>query len=451
MYRLGVQIQIPFINNEAAQEIFKTYRYFDHGYNRRFSIFALGLMPYISAYLLVEICSLFTPFLKKNRNGDYVGRQKLKKIALLLTLPLSVLQGSGIVNGLNKMAAPDGVKILYISSSYEYILLVAVLVASLYFLIFITELISKFGIGHGISIILLAGICSELSSSAIGNLGNFSEIELSMLLLLAAIFSFIVASTVILLRTKISIPIYRQFSERPLNIFQFNTCPSGNIAIGYASSIIMLPVTIFSFFDGSHRFIDYIRPGSFLYIAFNVLLIFVLSFVFAVLFLHPKRRIIKLKQSGWEFPGLDETSVKCLVRKLVIYNLPWTLFLCVLVVLPSIQITVFEYPFFIGGASLYIAVVIGLDILDRYNIQRQSPSGQFVKIAEFHDIYDSSMIKRHIKSEGVQCHLQGFYHRHLFYFLGPYLEISLMVGNDKAEFCKGIIKNYYNGLGLINN
>lgn len=110
-------------------------------------------MPYVSAYLLVEICSLFTPFLKKFRNGDYEGRQKLKKIALLLTLLLGVLQGSGIVSGLADMVSPGGVKILDISSSYEYILLVAVLVGSLYFLIFITELISKFGFGHGISII----------------------------------------------------------------------------------------------------------------------------------------------------------------------------------------------------------------------------------------------------------------------------------------------------------
>ena len=100
---------------------------------------------------------------------------------------------------------------------------------------------------------------------------------------------------------------------------------------------------------------------------------------------------------------------------------------------------------------MYIAVVIGLDILDRYNVQRQTPSGQLIKIAELHDIYDSSMIKRHLKSEGVPCHLQGFYHRHLYYFFGPYLDISLMVGNDEAEFCRDIIKNYYNGMGLTEN
>jgi len=451
VYRLGVQIQIPFISTEVAQEVFKTYRYFDPGYIGRFSIFSLGLMPYVSAYLLVEICSLFIPFLKKFRNGDSEGRWKLKKIALLLTLPLGVLQGSGIVTGLTDTIAPGGAKLLEIGGSYEYILLVAVLVASLYFLIVITELISKFGVGHGISIIILSGICADLSSSAIRNLGNFSKIELNMLLLLAAIFSFIVVSTVVLLRTKISIPIYHRSSEKSLNEFQFNTCPSGKIAIGYVSSIIMLPVTIFSFLDAGHPFINFFRPGGFLYNVLSVVLIFILSYVLAVLFLHPKRRIIKLKQSGWEFSDLDETTGKFLIRKLVVYNLPWTLFLCVLFVLPSIRITMFEYPFFIGGTSLYIAVVIGLDILDRYNVQHQTPSDQLVKIAEFHDIYDSALIKRHIKSEGVPCHLQGFYHRHLYYFFGPYLDISLMVGNDKAEFCRDIIKSYYGGLGLTKN
>jgi preprotein translocase subunit SecY len=451
VYRLGVQIQIPFINTKAAQEVFKTYGYFDPGNLGRFSIFSLGLMPYVSGYLMVEICSLFIPFLKKLRMGDYEGRQKLKKIALLLTLALGVLQGSGIVTGLTHTISPGGAKLLEIRGGYEYILLVAVLVGSLYFLIFITELISKFGFGHGISIIILSGICADFSSSAIRNFGKFSKIELNMLLLPAAIFSFIVVSTIVLLRTKISISTYHRSSEKPLKAFQFNTCPSGKIAIAYAGSIIMLPVTIFSFFDTGHPFINYFRPGSVLYNVLSVVLVFVLSYVLAVLFLHPKSRIVKMKQNGWEFPDLDESTVKFLTGKLVVYNLPWTLFLCMLVVLPGIRFTMFEYPFFIGGTSLYIAVVIGLDILDRYNVQRRTPSGQLVKIAEFHDIYDSSMIKRHLRSEGVLCHLQGFYHRHLYYFFGPYLDISLMVGNDKAEFCRDIIKNYYNGLGLTKN
>ena len=116
IYRLGVQIQIPFINTEAAREVFKTFIYFGPGYIGRFSIFSLGLMPYVSAYLLVEICSLFIPFLKKLRIGDYAGRQKLKKIALLLTLPLGVLQGSGIISGLTEMSAPGGVRIFDTSS-----------------------------------------------------------------------------------------------------------------------------------------------------------------------------------------------------------------------------------------------------------------------------------------------------------------------------------------------
>jgi len=222
IYRVGVQIQIPFINAEAAPEFLKTFRYFGPGYTGRFSIFSLGLMPYVSAYLLVEICSLFVPFLKKFRNGDFEGRQKLKKIALLVTMLLGVLQGSGIVRGLTEMISPGGVKILDITSSYEYILLVAVLVASLFSLIFITELISKFGVGHGISIIILSGICADLSSSAIRFLENFSKIELNMVLLLAAYFSFIVMSTVTLLRTNISIPISHRSSEKSLKAFQLS-------------------------------------------------------------------------------------------------------------------------------------------------------------------------------------------------------------------------------------
>ena len=450
IYRIGIQIQIPFLNSDAINEYFKTYKVFDSSYLGRFSIFSLGVMPYVSAYVLVEIFSLFIPLLKKLRTGDFKGRLRLKQIALGLTLLLGVLQASGIISGLRKMSLSEGIQILDIGNSFEYVLLVGILVASLYFLIIIAELISKFGIGHGISILIFSGICADFSKSMKKSLTIFNEFELMMYLFLGAILFLITISAVLLLRTKISIPVTHRRSQKSLDIFQFNTCPSGDAAFTYAASIILFPMTILSFFDTGHNFLNSFRPGTLLYSTFFVLLVFGLSYLFAWLFFHPKRRIIKMKETGWQFSNPEMVSENYLRRRLFIYNLPWMLFLCALGVLPNILITSFKIPFYIGGSSLYIAVAIGLDVLDRCHFQQQTGSSRVVKIAEFHDIYDASMIKKQLASEGIRCHLQGYYHRHLLYFFGPYIDVGMMVAKEDVEFCCGIIKRYYNGLGLLN-
>ena len=106
-------------------------------------------------------------------------------------------------------------------------------------------------------------------------------------------------------------------------------------------------------------------------------------------------------------------------------------------------------PFYIGGASLYIAIAIVMDVLDRYRFHRKMQSGERVKIAEFHDIYDAAMIRNHLEAEGIRPHLQGYFHRQLYYFFGPYIDISLMVAKKDVEFCEDLLLKYHDGLGLM--
>ena len=152
---------------------------------------------------------------------------------------------------------------------------------------------------------------------------------------------------------------------------------------------------------------------------------------------------------GWQFSDPDNDIKKYLLRKLFIYNLPWTLFLCALAIIPGILITSADIPFYVGGASLYIVVAISMDVIDRYRFHRKTQSGELVKIAEFHDIYDAAMIKKHIDSQGVRTHLQGYYHRLLYYFFGPYIDISLIVAKKDVEFCEDLLLRYHDGLGLV--
>jgi hypothetical protein len=136
-----------------------------------------------------------------------------------------------------------------------------------------------------------------------------------------------------------------------------------------------------------------------------------------------------------------------LLKQVFIYNLPWTAFLCVLAIAPHILISKLNVPFYVGGTSTLLIVAISLDIFDRFNFLN-SKIQQPVKIAEFHDVYDAAMIKNHLKARGILCHIQGYYHRHLLYFFGPYIDMSLMVSVEDQGPAKELIRNYYGRLGL---
>ncbi len=450
IYRLGCQVPIPFLDEEAIMSFYNV-----HGVNVHdtswISIFALSLMPYVSAYILVEICSLFIPFLKKLRKGDYNGRQKLKRYAFIITFFLAVLQAYFIIYGLEGMVLSNGTKILKIQSIYDYIACIASLIAGVYFLIFIAELISKHGIGNGISILILSGICAKYSHDFTRSMWFFNEVGPTPYLISLIFVFFIFLLIITLLRTNINVSLSHRLLDKPVDFFQLNTCPSGKEAISYSSPFTMLPLTFLHFFGDSDYLENLLSPGAVIYNILFALFIFILSYLFAWLFFNPKRRLDKMRERGWEFPESDHNIIEYLSRRLLIYNLPWTVLLCALVILPQIFLNHFDVPFYIGGTSMYLAVAISLDIIDHFNVLLKSKSGKLVKIAELHDIYDASMIKNHMKSEDILCHFQGYYHRHLLYFFGPYIEMSLMVDESDREPAEKIIQGFYNGLGLLRN
>jgi len=135
LYMILVKIPLPFLTEDAIKEYFNSGVYINSSSVARFSILPLGLMPYVSAYVLVEILSLIVPYLKKIRRDDSNGRRKLKSFALLLTLFLGIIQGYGIVKGLMDMTLPNGCHLLNIKNNFDLLLLIAILVGGVYCLI----------------------------------------------------------------------------------------------------------------------------------------------------------------------------------------------------------------------------------------------------------------------------------------------------------------------------
>ena len=360
IYRAGTNILLPFQSSvEPNSDGAITF-----GHYERLSIFILGLMPYLSAYAIVEICSLFIPFLKQFRQSGIEGRQKLKTAALVLTFGLSLYHSSQIIKTLTSSVHTGLPFAIQLSGSLDYAALMATMVAGVFLLIIISELITRCGIGHGISILFFTDICFRLTTS----------LEMRRNLLIEEPLAFLIASVVILplvalpfvlLTTKIPVTIRRGDGLKS-NAFQFNLCPSSQAPIHLAASVVMLPATLNAMWGIPVMLNGFSDPSSTTYRALTIVCIIAFSYLFASLFIYPKRRISKLEKMGWHFGTNNVHGPRWLKSKIWIYNLPWTAYLCLISIVPTILITQFDVPFYIGGASVLPAVAISLDLLARY-------------------------------------------------------------------------------------
>lgn len=321
VYRLGILVPIPFLNAEGIIDQFNTTTLYNPT-DEQFSIFMLGIMPYVSAYILVEIFSLFIPFLKKLRPGDYQGRLKLKRIALILALGLAIFHATSLIKGLKSWRLSDSQSVLTISNTFEYVVLVAVLVGCFFLLVAICELITRFGIGHGISIILLSGICGHFIGGIPMLFKRLEHYGFSSYLIAIIAFCALIFVTLILLKTKISIPCYHEKDNTTVDYFQLNLSPSSMAALSYAASIVMLPVTLTHFFGIEGSMADNLSPGSFWYNMISCVFVFVFSFLFGWAFLHPQRRVSKMRARGWHIADIETTAESFILKRQFIYNLP---------------------------------------------------------------------------------------------------------------------------------
>jgi hypothetical protein len=175
--------------------------------------------------------------------------------------------------------------------------------------------------------------------------------------------------------------------------------------------------------------------------------VFTFSYHFGWAFLHPNKRVAKMRARGWHIAGVGRAAGAFLLKRQCIYNLPWTIFLCVLVVVPNLLITGGNVPFYPGGSTIPIVVAIFLDLINGFNFY-QNGIHRPITIAEFHDIYDAGMVQNHLDALGIKSYLRGYHHRLLRYFFGPYLEVSLVIDDQDKERAKSLIQDFYDGLGL---
>lgn len=384
VYRVGVQIPTPGIDTAALASffakakgtLFGLFDMFSGGALENLSIFALGIMPYISASIILQLLTVAIPHLESLKKEGDSGRKKISQYTRYATVAISVIQGLGIAIGLESMTAPDGVPVVA-DPGWSFRLLTAItLMSGTIFIMWLGEQITERGIGNGISMIIFAGIVARMPG-AIANTfklvstGDMSPILLIFMLLMMCI---VIAFICFMERANRRIPIHYakrvigrkvyggQTAHLPLKI---NT--SGVIPPIFASSLIMFPATIAHFIQVPWmRYVaDALRPGSFFYEVLFIGLIVFFCYFYAAITFNPVEIAENLKKNGGYIPGIrpGKKTVELIDKILTRIILIGAVYICAICVMPSVLIANFNVPFYFGGTALLIVVGVAMDTM----------------------------------------------------------------------------------------
>lgn len=382
VYRVGVAVPTPGVDGKALADFFQQasntmfgmVNLFSGGALERFSIFALGIMPYISASIILQLLTVVIPHLERLSKEGEVGRRKITQYTRYGTVGLALLQGAFISVGLEQLSSPSGSPIVYNPGIAFKALTILTLTTGTIFVMWVGEQISERGIGNGISLIIFAGIVSGLPSAVTTVIEFVREGEMGVLVLfgLTAFMIAVVGFIIYMERGQRRIPVQYakrvvgrrmyggQSSHLPLKL---NT--AGVIPPIFASSLLVFPGTIASFVDHpiARSVSDYLNPGTWFYdILYVGLIIFFCYFYTAVTF-NTSDVADNMKKFGGYIPGIrpGQRTAEYIDRILARITLAGALYVSAVCVLPSILIQRFNVPFFFGGTALLIVIGVALD------------------------------------------------------------------------------------------
>jgi preprotein translocase subunit SecY len=386
VYRVGVQIPTPGINGEAlaaffeknAGTLFGMFNMFSGGALENFSIFALGIMPYISASIIIQLLTVVVPQLEALSKEGESGRHQITKYTRYGTVGLSLIQSLFISVGLEGMSGPGGEAIVIYPGWQFKIMTIITLTSGTAFIMWLGEQMTERGIGNGISLIIFAGIVARMPA-AIGNtiqMVSAGEMNVLFLVFLLAMMVFVIGVIIFFETAQRRIPV--QYAKRVVGRKVYGGQSShlplkinvaGVIPPIFASSIMMFPATIGGLIqiDWIQRISAALNPGTiYYYILFTGFIVFFCFFYTAVTF-NPVDVAENLKKHGGFIPGIrpgKKTSDfidKALTRLTVI----GAIYVSVICVMPTILISRFNVPFYFGGTALLIVVGVAIDTISQ--------------------------------------------------------------------------------------
>jgi len=395
VYRMGVQIPTPGINGEAlgdffaknANTIFGMFNMFSGGALKNFSIFALGIMPYISASIIFQLLAVVVPAVEALQKEGEAGQRKITQYTRYTTVVLSVIQATFISIGLEGMAAPSGNAMIVIDPGWSFRLMTIItLTSGTAFIMWLGEQMTERGIGNGISLIIFAGIVARMPAAIVNTIkmASAGEMTLIMIPILLVMMAAVVWVIVYFETAQRRIPIQYakrmvgrqmyggQRSHLPLKINM-----SGVIPPIFASSIMMFPATIGGFIkiDWVQRVSALLVWGSPLHTLLYVIMIVFFCFFYTAVTFNPVDVAENLKKNGGFVPGIrpGKKTADFIDKIIVRLTVIGAIYVSLVCVLPTILISKLNVPFYFGGTALLIVVQVAIDTvsqIESYTVMR---------------------------------------------------------------------------------
>ena len=385
MYRVGVHVPVPGIDAGALSHFFASMQgsvfalldMFSGGGLSNVSVFALGIMPYISASIILQLLQVVSPEIKRMAKEEgQAGRRKITQYTRYLTVAITLIQGLGIATMLEGMTSPEGAPVV-MNPGWEFRLVtIATLTAGTILIMWLGEQITAKGIGNGISLIIFSGIVVGIPSALAR---SYQLIKAGDMNVLFAIFILIMmlavtVGIVFVERAQRRIPI--QYAKRQIGRkmyggqtthlpLRINT--AGVIPPIFAQSLLLFPATVagFSTIDWLQQVVAWFQPTSIVYNIVFVALIFFFCFFYTAIIFEPKDIAENLKKAGGFVPGIrpgDKTReyIDHVLTRLTLWG---GIYISIISVLPMLLIAQFNVPFYFGGTSLLILVGVAIDFM----------------------------------------------------------------------------------------
>jgi preprotein translocase subunit SecY len=389
--RFGAQVTLPGVNAVLLQQmldaggqaggLFGLFDMFVGGAFSNAAIFSLGIMPYITASIILQLLGAVIPYFQKlQKEGGEEGRKKINQYTRYGTVLIAALQGWGVSIRLVNMTTPDGLPIVppEVQGVFFAVSTMLILAASTIFMMWLGEQITDRGIGNGISLIIFVGIIARLPHAAYAEFTSGQNIVIEILIIIAMVV--ITAGVVMVTQGVRRIPV--QYAKRVVGrkvyggVTQYipmriNT--AGVMPIIFAQSIMFVPETITMFFPESEFMMtlaSFFRPDSYVYAMFYAVLIIFFTYFYTAISFNPQDVSDTMKKQGGFIPGIRPGShtreyIENILTKI---TLPGSIFLAIIAILPTFMMKMnvtTEFAHFFGGTSLLIMVGVALDTLQQ--------------------------------------------------------------------------------------
>ncbi len=396
VFRIGSFIPVPGVRPEIMAELFNQQRgtildmfnMFSGGALKRLSIFALGVMPYISASIIIQLMSHVIPTLEELRKEGNAGQRKLTQYTRYLTVMLAAFQSLGVSIALQHQQVAGQPVVAFTGPAFIMISVIS-LVTGTMFLMWLGEQVTERGIGNGISMLILTGIVAGLPSAVGGTLelARTGEINTFLLIFIVALVLVVTAFVVFVEsgQRKITVHYAKRQQGRRMYAGQTSHLPlklnmSGVIPPIFASSLILFPATLGNWFGNApgmewlQRFSSAMSPGQPLYVIVYASLIVFFCFFYTALVFNSRDTADNLKKSGAFIPGIRPgvQTAAYIDKVLGRLTLVGAVYLVAVCLLPEFLILYWNVPFYFGGTSLLIIVVVVMDFMAQVNAHLMS-------------------------------------------------------------------------------